>query len=270
MKPNFIIIGAMKAGTTSLYNYLASHPQISGSKIKETNFFTTDKNFGKGLDWYLSLFDNKMKFAFEASPDYTKRHIYNGVPQRIHSILPDIKLVYILRDPIKRIVSHYTHNFAHGREKRNLNEYIKNITNDDNYLNTSKYYYQIEEYLKYFSAKQILFLEAETLSKNPQLVVNQILHFIGIFEEYSSPIFNQKFHDSSTKRHWTPLERKFNNLISNQSLRKFLKKITNPIRKPMQIPNLTENDYDLLRKELASDIKALREFTELSFDNWSI
>jgi hypothetical protein len=120
MLPNFIIIGAMKGGTTSLYHYIASHPDIVPSSIKETNYFNTIADLCKGLSWYKSLFRNKGKYAFEASTNYTKRHIFPGVPERMYSILPKVKLIYILRDPIERIVSHYIHNYAHGREKSQI------------------------------------------------------------------------------------------------------------------------------------------------------
>lgn len=118
MLPDIIIIGAMKGGTTSLYHYLASHPDVVASRDKETDFFRSRKHFSKGIEWYRQQFRGAGTHALEASPNYTKRHKFRGVPRRMHSVLPEAKLVYVLRDPVERIISHYMHNRHHGRETR--------------------------------------------------------------------------------------------------------------------------------------------------------
>ncbi|MCP4970187.1 MAG: sulfotransferase domain-containing protein [Arcobacter sp.] len=272
MTPTFMIIGAMKGGTTSLYHYLSSHPNICASKIKETNFFQTDKDFGRGIEWYRSLFDNpdQYKHSFEASPNYTKRRMFPDVPKRIHSYLPDVKLIYVLRDPIKRFVSHYIHNFAHGREKRLFSEVINDLTSNDNYLNTSMYYYQIEAFLEYFQKDQIIIIESEKLKQDPSGVVNKVLNFIGISEMYHSSIFDKKFHDSSIKKHWTPLERKFDKIITYPPIRKFLKKASNSFKKPLYIPKITDSEISVLKEKLSQDVHKLRMFTGIPFEEWSL
>jgi hypothetical protein len=88
--PSFLIIGAMKAGTTSLYHYLKSHPQIHMSRIKELDFFVTELNWGRGLDWYSQQFSGigtNVLAAGEASTNYTKYPRYKGVPERISMTL---------------------------------------------------------------------------------------------------------------------------------------------------------------------------------------
>ncbi|MEM9772050.1 MAG: sulfotransferase domain-containing protein, partial [Cyanobacteria bacterium P01_D01_bin.73] len=100
MLPSFVIIGAMKGGTTSLHRYIASHPNVVTSSIKETDFFRSAKDYSKGIDWYESLFEGSGTYAFEASTNYTMRHKFPGVPERMHSVLPNAKLIYLLRDPI--------------------------------------------------------------------------------------------------------------------------------------------------------------------------
>ena len=103
----------MKCGTTSLYRYLALHPQIAMSQRKELDFFKTDADFAKGLEWYSAQFPDDSGVRGEASPNYSKFHIFPGVPDRMRSVLPDIKLIYLVRNPVERAVSHYMHS-VHG------------------------------------------------------------------------------------------------------------------------------------------------------------
>src|SRR5579872_2507705 len=84
-RPNLFIIGAMKSGTTSLHEYLAAHPQIAMSRVKEPGFFVEELSFGRGLEWYLSQFDadERHRFLGESSTHYTKLPVYQGVAERI-------------------------------------------------------------------------------------------------------------------------------------------------------------------------------------------
>ncbi|MEZ5721509.1 MAG: sulfotransferase [Paracoccaceae bacterium] len=81
--PQFIIIGAMKSGTTTLYRYLDLHPAVEMSRDKETDFFLTEKNRARGLDWYAAQFTSEARVRGEASPNYTKRRDFPGVPERL-------------------------------------------------------------------------------------------------------------------------------------------------------------------------------------------
>ena len=174
MLPDIVVIGSMKAGTTSLFRYLASHPDVVPSSVKETNFFTTDEDFNKGLDWYRSLFRQAGRSAIEASPNYTKRHVFPGVPARMQAILPDARLIYLLRDPVDRIVSHYIHNYANGRETRPLSEIVTNP--DSGYIQTSRYYFQLQAFLAFYPEQQICLVESERLRNDTAQVVNEVPH----------------------------------------------------------------------------------------------
>jgi len=138
MLPHFIIIGAMNAGTTSLYHYLKTHPDIISSSPKEPSFFVQDR-FRKGLEWYKSIFKGAGRFAFEASANYSKRHLFPGVPKRMFKVVSEIKLIYLLRDPIERAKSHYMWGCAHGLEDREFSSVIKD--HNCNLIKTGQYYY---------------------------------------------------------------------------------------------------------------------------------
>ena len=109
MKPNLIIIGAQKCGSSSLHRYLDHHSDISMSKTKELVFFVESLNWKNGIKWYESQFEGTGKIQSESSPSYTMYPTFAGTPKLMHSLIPDAKLICIVRDPINRIVSHYLH-----------------------------------------------------------------------------------------------------------------------------------------------------------------
>ena len=109
MLPTFITIGAMKCGTHSLHQYLDLHPEIAMSQRKELNFFLTEAKFAQGLEWYSAQIAGNGTARGESSPNYSKCHMFPGVAERMHATLPDIKLIYLVRDPVERAVSHYVH-----------------------------------------------------------------------------------------------------------------------------------------------------------------
>src|SRR5688500_4466677 len=118
--PNLIVIGGLKCGTTSLHHYLNLHPQIAMSRPKELNFFVEELNWELGTDWYTSHFDPAADVRGETSPHYTNRPRFEGVAERIAESAPGARLIYMVRDPIKRLLSHYVHNVAGGYEQRSL------------------------------------------------------------------------------------------------------------------------------------------------------
>jgi len=126
--PNFLIIGAQKAGTTSLYEYLRQHPQVYMSPVKEPHFFTYEGEARPSADivtqWsqYLALFAGAQGHHVaigEASPSYLHAH---HAPERIHRYLPDVRLIAILRNPVERAFSNWVHNVEHGRERLSFPE----------------------------------------------------------------------------------------------------------------------------------------------------
>ena len=120
--PNLIVIGSQKCGTSGLHHYLGLHPEISMSKPKELDFFITERNYPLGLDWYQGHFDSRAKVRGESSPNYTAFPQHVGVPERMRSIVPEARLLYMVRDPIDRIGAHWVHNFAKRRERGDLSK----------------------------------------------------------------------------------------------------------------------------------------------------
>jgi hypothetical protein len=121
--PTFIVIGAMKAGTTSLYHYLRHHEQVFMPKVKELDFFVEEMNWPRGIHWYTQQFAGAAAGVLasgEASTSYSKYPQHAGVPERMAATVPDVKLLYVVRDPIARIRSHYRHRVLVGAEREGL------------------------------------------------------------------------------------------------------------------------------------------------------
>jgi hypothetical protein len=196
---NFVlIVGAMKCGTNSLFNYLSQHPQISPCRYKEPHFFENPNCFYKGFDYYQSLWDwnpDIHKIALEATPDYTKfTHPKNlNAAENIFQVQTatnaNFKFIYIMRNPIDRIESHYNHlNFR--------NPDVTEIT--DWMIDASKYAMQIQEYYKRFSKDSILLLNFDDLKNQPFNVLKKICVFLELEPDYKfqgiNNIYNQHEH----------------------------------------------------------------------------
>ena len=209
--PDFIIIGVQKCGTTSLYEYMTKHPEIKAAITKQPHYF--DANYEKNLVWYKAHFPTKIKKIFntkilkkqlltgEASTDYINHPL---VPKRIKNIIPNVKIIIILRDPVKRTYSHYQMNKKIGIENQPIMQALKNDLNQFEerekevlekdifysdyfkrfqYLGRGEYARQIKKWEEFFPKNQILILKLEDLEKDPQKVLNDIFKFLKLNEK---------------------------------------------------------------------------------------
>jgi hypothetical protein len=175
--PTFIIIGAMKAGTTSLHRYLAAHPDIFMTRHKEPDFFIEEKSWPRGLDWYRSLFAEGAGATVrgESSTSYSKAPAFDGVAERMRHAFPDLKLIYLLRDPLLRAASHVLHNH-HGRTRSPPSELLTSA----HVLACSDYAGQLSRYLRHFDPGQILVAFSDDLLHDRQATYCRILDFLGV------------------------------------------------------------------------------------------
>jgi hypothetical protein len=202
--PTFIVIGAMKAGTTSLYHYLRNHDEIFMSRIKELDFFVSESNWSRGLDWYRHQFSGAGDAIArgEASTLYTKFPEYRGVPERIASLLPDVRLVYVVRDPIVRLRSHYQHRVMTGAEKAPPEmALLQNPT----YLNCSRYAMQLEQYLDHFPREQILVVASESLRTDRRATVQEVYRFLGVDPTQLPDVLDKEFYRTEQRRTYPPM-----------------------------------------------------------------
>ena len=197
--PDFLIIGAMKAGTTSLYRYLGAHPEIFMPAIKELDFFTRELTWSRGWDWYRRQFPDAgaaFKAVGEASTSYTKFPRYQGVPERISTYLPEARMIYLVRNPLDRIRSHYQHNVAIGEERRPIDEAV---LNEPIYMEYSKYSMQVERFLEHFDESALLIITSEDLREDRKRTIERVFRFVGADPTVPIPILDQEFYRTSER-----------------------------------------------------------------------
>jgi len=201
--PNLVVIGAQKCGTSSLHSYLDLHPEISMSRRKEINFFIKERNWERGIDWYRQHFDPEAPVSGESSPNYSAFPHFDGVPERMASLIPDARLVFLVRDPLDRIASHWLHNYAQRRERGDLQTTL--LDPDDSYITRSCYDLQIQQFLRYFHASQILVLDSDDLRHRRLYALRRVFEFAGVDPDFYHPGFEQLHHSSDLKRRATPV-----------------------------------------------------------------
>lgn len=200
--PDFIILGAMKCGTTSLYHYITKHTQIYPAEKKEIHFF--DEKFHRGVYWYKSHFPCIAKAVHgrcitgEASPYY----LYHPLAaDRIHRTFPEVKLIVLLRNPIRRAISHYWHMVNTGRERLGMekafgaeearlkgektkiierNKYQSYEHRMFSYIDRGKYTYQLKRFDSLFQESQVLILKSEDMFNEGRSIMNEVQSFLDV------------------------------------------------------------------------------------------
>lgn len=272
--PNVIVIGAQKCGTSSMHRYLNWHPSISMSRVKEINFFIEGHNWRHGLGWYSRHFDSTAPVRGESSPSYTAVETFPGVASKIAQVIPDVKLIYMVRDPIERLISHYVHAVSKGSENRSISA----VARDRNYLERSMYWLQIREYLEYFQTSRILVVETDDLRRERAATMRQVFRFLGVNADFFSNMFHWEHHRSRRKRRKTKIglriaSSRFGRWIESVEP-PWQSRIRNivyfPFSRLIERPTLTESDRRELVSQLSDDAAAFREWTGRPFDAWSV
>jgi hypothetical protein len=267
--PTFLIIGAPKCGTTSLSRYLGAHPEVFFTTPKEPKFFTTQ--WDRGLDWYRALFADGASVVArgEGSVAYGTVARHPDVPGRIRRLVPDAKLVYLVREPVQRIRSHYAFEVLLGLEERPFEVAVRD---SDNYVNASRYGFNASAYLEHFPREQLLVVSADELRSHREATVRRVFAFIGVDPDYvprnldeedwvtTSLRFRGKWSDRAlhvagrTPLHFLPSTAK------RRMLRVFQKRLRHPDLSP-------ELEHELW-KIFTPDLERLREIVGPDFSLW--
>lgn len=193
--PNFLVIGAFKCGTTSLFEYLRSHPQIFMPEAKEVGFFVAEHNWNRGARWYREQFRaaGRATAIGEASPAYSCHPLYAGVPARIAATVPGARLVYLIRHPIERMRSQYRHRVANGYERR---PFSTAVLESPAFIELSRYATQLERYLAYFGPSQILVVTQESLRSERADTMRRVFEFLDVEAGWVPPNLNEELNVS--------------------------------------------------------------------------
>ena len=293
IKPNFIIIGAMKAATTSLYTYLKQHPEVFMTSIKEPKFFnnfnrhSTSESQGKGfkkiktLDQYLALFQratNEIAIG-EASPSYIFDKDCHSL---IKEVLPKAKIIAIIRQPVERAYSNFLH--ARRAEQEVEIDFEKAFTEGDNilqkgtkkhfYLEKGSYYIQLKRYFDVIPKEQIKIIIFEDIIQNPEDITQEVFEFLGVDSSFV-PNTSKKANVSGIPKGylgWIVMKLRKNNLMPDIEFSKVLPEflvdlILNIIySKPEKISNKLVKK--LTKKYYLEDIKKLEKLINRDLSMW--
>jgi len=182
--PNYLVVGAMKAGTTTLNEILGRHPQVFMAP-EEIHFFDDDDRYRRGLEWYARHFEGARgkKAVGEKTPTYSYLPV---AAERIHAHLPDIKLIWVFRDPVKRAYSNYWHAVKQGNDPLPFDEAVAREPERvrDNwfhgYVRRSVYVEQVERFLGLFPKERMRFVLFETLVSDPAAVLSDLWRFLEV------------------------------------------------------------------------------------------
>ncbi|XP_074660030.1 heparan sulfate glucosamine 3-O-sulfotransferase 5-like, partial [Tubulanus polymorphus] len=185
--PQCLIIGVRKGGTRALLEYLGLHPMIQANK-KEMHFFDNDDNYSMGLEWYRKKMPHSFReqITIEKTPAY---FVSEDTPARVYRLNSSIKLLLVVRDPVKRTISDYTQIAEKELQQNILYKPFEKLAFDPNTgrirrqyiaIQHSIYHRHIERWLQYFSLNQILILDSRRLVENPAQVVADVERFLGL------------------------------------------------------------------------------------------
>ena len=178
--PNFILAGAPKSGTSSLWSYIRQHPDVFMPEDKELFYF--DFKYDRGVDWYRQQFSGHTdeQAIGEATVWYMR---WPKVPERIHDLLPEVKLIFILRNPIERARSNFWHDFRDGKYPFTMtfSEFIRSPIRDNRtIISSGKYYEHFQRFENYFDKSQLLIFLIKDLKERPNRVLHNIYEFLGV------------------------------------------------------------------------------------------
>ncbi len=287
MFPNFIIVGAPKAGTTSLYHYLSEHPQVFMSKPKEVNFFSSEEIQEQGLYYndfkaknlndYEKLFEGaKGKKAIgEGSVSYL---FYPKTPQKIKEILPDVKTIILLRNPLDRGYSHYLMDYRMGLVGLPYEEIVYKKSQHkyqdlyyQQYVELGLYNEQVKRYLDLFGKEQVKIYLQEDLRNNSGEVIADLYEYLEIDKSFNPDTdkehntfsmpkngFIQKLYGSHVIR--TVFSKLFPDSLKAYILGTFFERAKKP--------ELSLKTRDYLLKLYKPDIEKLEKLIERDLSDW--
>ncbi len=265
MLPNFLIVGAEKAGTTTLAFTLAEHPEAFMCEPKEPRFFI-NPYWDRGLSWYESLFRGAVdhKAIGEASPAYTWAPEYGEAPKRIYECLGDIRYIYAVRDPVQRMISHYRHALYY-RWVPDDTPFETALELRPELKNCSRYFYQIEQYLPYTRPEQWHIVVLEELIEDYQSEANAMFRFLEISEMPLARLPAENVSDDKVRppmlfHRIKPLQRYLPDPVVRLG-----RELADKLGKRVEKPDTPESVYDDLMEELKPDIDGLTKFCGKDF-----
>lgn len=277
--PTFLVIGAQKAGTTSLDAYLRQQPQVFMAREKELNFFC-DPGYSRGIGWYEEQFAaaSPAQARGEVSPFYTSYPWKPHVPERAARHVPDAKLVYLLRNPIERMLSNYRHHVALGVETRPIAKAL--FVDTWQYIDRSSYAMQLGRWLEFFDRSSVLVITSEELRADPPRVLARVFAHIGVAAEPPDRLQAQELNTGESFRRDGALAVRLKRsrvwpvvrAVAPARLRHSVWRVaaSQPLPPEAHRPTLEPEVYQRLVERLRPDLEQLRSLLGGDFDCWGL
>lgn len=283
--PDAVCIGSSKCGTTSLHYYLHSHPEIGVPRSKEVHFFLDPGNWHRGEAWYRRQFPDRRVRVESFGGGYSHYPVQQGVAQRMHQVLPHGKFIYMVRDPIERMISRYMHNVAECLDFDPPEIAFSGDPATNRYISESLYFMQLEQYLPFFDRDRFLVIDDRAFREQRKETLRTVFRFLGVDEAFTSPAFDVIRHPTAGKRQ----KNAFGTALHQKFGRHFLKGLSQvPLpmpaqrmlmhradqalywlfSKPMERPVLDSDLYRRLADVFRPDVEKLEAFTGKRYDNW--
>lgn len=287
--PNLIVIGAAKCATTSLHGYLDAHPEIQMARPaaavrgnndeapKEMRFFWRD-DWRTQLGWYASHFDADVPVRGEATPAYSAHPFHAGVPARIAEVAPDAKLVYLVRDPIDRLLAHWVQARVDGL-RTTLPELLATPGWEDHQIVCpSRYATQLERYLDHFPAEQLLVVDQAELRADRDATLARVFAFAGVDDAFRSEEFSVERNTRAEKlaltRAGAPLYRRLldpaGRRVAPEQWAARGPQVRRALSRPVPRPELGAGLRRRMEQVFAPEADRLRAMTGQAFTGWSV
>jgi hypothetical protein len=276
--PNLQIIGACKAGTTSLHHYLSLHPEICMSQPKEPGYLKRP-DWDTATDDYLACFARPAKVRGEATASYSEFPRIGDIPRRMHALRPDTRIIYMVRDPLARAESQYQHHVAMREEARSIEEAFADVASERNlYSCCSRYHLQLSQYLEYFDREQILVVDNADLAERREATMREIFAFLDVDPDYTCDEFAARLNTGAGKRGVNDVGA----AILTSGVATLSHRLPARLRTPVgdfvrrsfsrEVPRvpLPEHVNTALADAIRDDVARLRQFTGRDFAHWSV
>ncbi|MFL5420124.1 MAG: sulfotransferase family protein [Myxococcales bacterium] len=268
MLPNLLIIGAAKCGTTSLHEYLALHPEIEMSRQKELHLFI-EGDWRERLDWYAAQFPEGRRVRGESSPTYTFYPFFPSVPERVRDVAPDMRFIYLVRDPIERAVANYVEMYSLKLEHRPIDAALSDLDPANPHLCSSLYATQLERYFACFDPERILVIDSGDLRDRRDATLRKVFRFLDVDPEFTSEGFRREHNPRTVKVRygdlgWWMAVRGVGTTRPGRKghlIRPLKRLLSRPIER-----SISPATRELLTNEFANEVERLRSLTGLTLD----
>jgi len=246
------------------------------SREKELNFFSNDKKWSEmGIKWYESNFSSNCKILGESSPSYSWFPVRPNVPERMASVIPETKLIYIVRNPIERTIAHYVHSISLDKESRSFEQAVE-LHEDNSYVVRSRYFFQIERFLGHFHKSQFLVVSSDDLLHRRDATLKAVFRFLDVDPHFESWRFSIERNKTTRRRRKTRAGRVFEKTIGKRFLGTLPPELRNkcdrwmymPLSRRIERPVLSESQRGRMWDILRDDMRRIEEFAGRKLGNW--